>query len=158
MLSPHVRLFVCFVLVHVYLTCSYCLSLYANQVKWYSVFSFTTAFNFTLHFKCSLNPVQRISLQKRTNTFHMPGFVDCFCTLNLPVQFNTRLQNSEGFFFVVANIKLKLFYCRTRLFKNQSMKGEKKSTIIPIHKCTHRTSCNSHNAKKKMIWLFSHLE
>lgn len=62
MLSPHVRLFVCFVSVHIYLTCSYCLSLYANQVKWYSVFSFITAFNFTLHFKWSLNPVQRISL------------------------------------------------------------------------------------------------
>ncbi len=39
-------------------TCSYCLSLYANQVNWYSVLSFTTAFNFTIHFKWSLNPVE----------------------------------------------------------------------------------------------------
>ncbi len=103
-------------------TCSYCLSLYANLVNWYSVLSFTTAFNFTLHFKWSLNPVE---MNKYISHAWFCGLF-LYCEPSCTIQYKTSEFWSFYLFIFFANIKLKLFYYRGRLFKMHSMQVEEK--------------------------------
>lgn len=79
----------------------------------------------------------------------MPGFVDCFCTVNLPVKFNTRLENSEAFIYLyfLPILSSSYFTRGADYSKCIACNWRKKSTNI--HKCTHRTSSNSINTKIK---------
>lgn len=77
-----------------------------------------------------------------------------FCGLFLYFEPSCTIQDrvKHDFRIPFANISLKLFYYKTRLFKFIACKGGKKiTTNTNVHKCTHRTATSSisHNREKK---------